>query len=467
MTSKYFVSQSNNATQSPRHEDIIQKNAFLGAFVSLWRLFFSFLFLASSVQAQSVDSLIQEAMKNNPQLKSVGYQIEAAGFRAGAAQALPAPTVGLEFSQIPTNSIGIVNDAISNNLSISQMFMLGGKLSAMSEMEMRRGKVLEQNLGSQKVQLRAKMKMNYYQLWLYDRQIEVQQKTISLLEELAQLMMPHVQTNRMRQADLLSLQAEVSSEKAKLLDMRSKRITVQNTMLSLLGRNDAAAAITTDSILSTGAITMSDVLLADKVKQVNPSLIAMDKMKEMNEAEITAAGKELIPDLMVQAMLMRMPNGMILTSGTRSVDAIQQSVAGMPMQKTDWMYSVMVSITLPFAPWSAERSTGKADEMRATNASIDAEKNAMQREMIYGLRSAMNKYVTADSLSRQYAGTIIPLMREAAEAQTVAYQTGQVPITTVLDARRMELMKQDDYLMTLVDRQMALAEIEMMVGAPL
>jgi len=39
-------------------------------------------------------------------------------------------------------------------------------------------------------------------------------------------------------------------------------------------------------------------------------------------------------------------------------------------------------------------------------------------------------------------------MREAAEAQTVAYQTGQVPITTVLDARRMELMKQDDYLMT-------------------
>jgi len=115
-------------------------------------------------------------MKNNPQLKSVEYQIEAAGFRASAAQALPAPTVGLEFSQIPTNSIGIVNDAISNNLSISQMFMLGGKLSAMSEMETRRGKVLEQNLGSQKVQLRAKMKMNYYQLWLYDRQMKCSRK---------------------------------------------------------------------------------------------------------------------------------------------------------------------------------------------------------------------------------------------------------------------------------------------------
>jgi outer membrane protein TolC len=68
---------------------------------------------------------------------------------------------------------------------------------------------------------------------------------------------------------------------------------------------------------------------------------------------------------------------------------------------------------------------------------------------------------------RQYQNEIIPLTRQSAEAQTVAYQTGQVPITTVLDSRRMELMKQDDYLMVLMDRQMALIEIEMMVGTPI
>jgi cobalt-zinc-cadmium efflux system outer membrane protein len=309
--------------------------------------------------------------------------------------------------------------------------------------------------------------MNYFQLWQYDRQIEVQQRTISLLEELARFMRPHVQTNRMRQADLLTIQAEVASEKSRLIEMRSKRVTVQNTLHSVLGRNDFTSVITTDSVLSSPSLTLSEDQLAGKVKQANPSLMAMDKMKEMNESEIIAANKELIPDIMVQAMVMRMPNGMILTGGLRSVDAIQQSVAGMPMQQTDWMYSVMASITLPFAPWSAERSTGKADEMRATNSSIDADKNAMQREMLSSLRSALNRYVIADSLSQQYSKVILPLLREAAEAQTIAYQTGQVPISTVLDARRMELMKQDDFLMALVDRQMALAEIEMMVGAPL
>jgi outer membrane protein TolC len=334
-------------------------------------------------------------------------------------------------------------------------------------MEKRKGKVLEQNLGSFQVQLRAKIKMNYYQLWLLDRQIEVQQRMLSLLNELAQNMQSHVMINRMRQADLFTIQAEVASEKSNLSGMYSKRTNLQNTVNSLLGRNDFTQSIRTDSTLTSASFVLSEFQLSEKVKQANPSLIAMDRMKEMNEAEITAANRELFPDVMLQAMIMRMPNGMILTGGPRSTEMIQQSVAGMAMQKTDWMYSIMASITLPFAPWSSERSTAKADEMRSTNLSIEAEKNAMQREMIASLRSALNRYATADSLAHQYQSEIFPLTHQSAEAQTVAYQTGQVPITTVLDSRRMELMKQDDYLMVLMDRKMVLVEIEMMVGTPL
>ncbi len=430
-------------------------------------LLFTFSFLLSQAIAQPVDSLIREAYKNNPQLKSFEYQIQATGFRASSSSAWPAPTIGIEFSQIPTNSTNFLNDAISNNISISQMFMLGGKLSAMSEMEKRKGSVLEQNVGSFQVQLRAKIKMNYYQLWLLDRQIEVQQRTLSLLNELSQNMQSHVMINRMRQADLFTIQAEFASEKSNLSGMVSKRSNLQNVVYSLLGRNDFTQSIRTDSLLSGNTVLLSEVQLSEKVKQANPSLLAMDRMKEMNEAGMSAANRELFPDVMLQAMVMRMPNGMVLTGGPRSTEMIQQSVAGMAMQKTDWMYSIMASITLPFAPWSSDHSTAKADELRVTNLSIDAEKNVMQREMIASLRSALNRYATADSLAHQYQNEIIPLTRQSAEAQTVAYQTGQVPITTVLDSRRMELMKQDDYLMVLMDRQMALVEIEMMVGAPL
>lgn len=309
--------------------------------------------------------------------------------------------------------------------------------------------------------------MNYAQLWLLDRQINVQERTVNLFLELAQAMQPHVITNRMRQADLYSVQAEVASERARLRDLRTKRFSLQSAINAILGREDLTRAVNSDSVMNTPPLVLDTRQLIEEAKAANPALSTMDRMKDMNEAEIDAAQKTLIPDLMIQGMIMRMPNGMLLTSGTRSVADIQQSAAGMAMTKTDWMYSIMASITLPFVPWSSERATSKAAEMRSNNLSIDAEKEAMQREMIATLRGAISRYQTADSLIREYESEILPLMRQAAEAQTGAYLTGQVPITTVLDARRMELMKRDDYLMVVADREMAYAEIEMMVGTSL
>jgi outer membrane protein, heavy metal efflux system len=422
--------------------------------------------LASAASAQSVDQLVEEALRNNPQVQSFAHQRDASESRAVASGALPAPTLGIEFSQIPTSSARIVNDAISNNISLSQMIMVGGKLSAMSEVERRKGDIIDQNKASFEVQLRGKIKMQYLQIWLLDRQIEVQRRMLALFDNLVQAMQPRVLTNRMREADLLSIRAEEASERAQLSEKVSRRKGLVSALNALIGRDDLATPVTPDTVLHDVSPAGNEALLAEQLRTGNPNLVAMDRMKDMNEAMISSAKRELIPDIMLQAMVMRMPNGMILTSGARSMEPIQSSVAGMPMQQTDWMYSIMASITLPFMPWSSERSSAKAEESRSMNLSIDAERSAMQREMLASLRSAMLQYATADSLAAQYNAEILPLSKQSADAQTVAYQNGQVPITTVLDARRMELMKHEDYFMVLMDRQMALVAMEMMVGMP-
>lgn len=431
------------------------------------QLVIAFSCLFSIARAQSVDSLVQEALKNNSQVKAFDYQRDAAEYRAQALGTLPPPTFGIEFSQVPLSTGNVVNGAVSNNVSLSQMFMIGGKLSAMSEVERRRGAVIGQNGVSFQAQLRAKVKMTYYQLWLLDRQVEVQNGTLTLLGDLIQFMEPHVVTNRMRRADLLTIQAEAASERARLQEQMSQRIGLVSGLNALLARNDLSTPIITESTLRVDRPRSSESILAEQIKVANPQLVSMDRMKDMNEAMIRSAQKDLIPDVMIQGMIMRMPNGMILTGGTRSAEAIQQSAMGMPMQKTEWMYSIMASVTLPFMPWSSARSSAKVEEMHATNLGIDAEREAMQREMIASLREALAKFTTADSLVRQYEAEILPLTKQSADAQTIAYQNGQVPVTTVLDARRMELMKQDDYLMVVMARQMALVEMELMVGSPI
>jgi|WetSurMetagenome_2_1015567.scaffolds.fasta_scaffold02158_2 outer membrane protein TolC len=420
-----------------------------------------------TARGQSVDALIREGLEKSSQLKSFDHQIQAAGFRSAAEGALPSPNLGLELSQIPANARNVVNDAISNNIAISQMFMLGGKLSAMSDVWTGKARVLEENRRAMAVQLRAKIRMNYAQLWLWDRRIEIQEKSAAMLEELSRSMAIKAQTNRLPVADHFAIQAEVLATRAKLVDMRSKRMATLYALNAGLGRDDLSAGVTPDSDLSFPALPLSEPQLAGLLRTDNPSLAAMERMKEMNASEISGARRELFPDLMVQAMAMRMPNGMLLTGGSRSVEMIQESAMGMPMQKTEWMYSLMVSISLPFAPWSAERSSGRAEEMQAMNLSLEAERVGMQREMLSGLRTAVARYGAADSLARLYADAVVPTLQQAAGAQTVAYLAGQASIAAVVDARRMELMKQDDYLMAAADREMAFAEIEMMVGSPL
>ncbi len=441
----------------------------------------------AGVLAQSADSLIRMAFKNNPQLTAISHQADAAEHRAASVGAMPAPTFGIEFSQVPTSSANILNDAISNNISLSQMFMLGGKLSLMSEMERKKGALLQHAKASLLVKLRASVRMNYIQLWLLDRQIEIRHRTIHVLDELAGSLASGVQTNRTQSADLLTVRAEAASERARIAELGAKRRAINNVLVSLTApqpafttttdsrservsaytREGAAGTITPDSVLPALPPFSSEADLAAALLDDNPTLATMDGMKQMNDLEIAAAKKELIPDLMLQAMVMRMPNGMILTGGQRSVDMIQMSADGMPTKNTEWMYSVMASVTLPFMPWSSQRSTAKTDELRSMNLNVDSQKLAMEREMVASLRSAVNTFETQDSLSRLYRETILPLMRDAAQARTVSYQTGRAPLSALLETYRMELMKTDDYLMTIMNAQMAFIDIEMMVGVPL
>lgn len=426
------------------------------------KVFLGFIFLwANIINAQSLDSLISEALRSNPQLKSIGYKIESAENRAKSVRALPAPSLGIEFSQIPVESGNLVNDAISNNLSFSQMFMLGGKLGAMSEAERKNVYVRQNEYASYKARLIGEIKMNYFNLWLADKKIEVQKRTIGLLNNLMTSLNVLYQTNRINQADIFTLTGEIASKKTELYNLERDRESVVYSLNYLIGRNNLSQAITSPDNISQDSLAYSEAELISKLSGENPELARMNAMNDMNEAMIRAARKELIPDLMLQGMVMRMPRGMILTSSS------DLSMTGMEGSKTEYMYSVMASITLPFMSWSSGKSKYKEEELRAEMRSVDYEKEDMRRSMIAGLKSALAKLNKNKDLKRLYKENVIPSYTQAAEAQVSSFQNNRTTLNSVIDAARMLLMQEMNYYMAQADYNMALAEIEMMIGVEL
>jgi len=416
------------------------------------------MFASIFINAQSVDSLVDEAVVNNPKLKSLEYKIKASEFRSESVNNLPPPNLSIEFAQVPINEYDILNQSISNNIALSQMFPIGGKLNAMAEVENKNTLVEGDNYNTYKVNLIAQVKMSYYSLWLLDRKLEIQQNNIVLLNDLLKSIQVSYYTNKINQADLLTVQSEIASNETQLLILEKQRESEIYKLNKLLGRDLNSKNIYTLEKIEADSLKLSQSQLEELLSDSNPSLKKMSSMIDMNKAMITANNKELIPDLMVQGMLMRMPRGMILTSASN---------LSMLDPKTEVMYSLMFSINLPFAPWSSGKIKYKEEELAAGINSIEEEKNDMQREMTAKLKKALVKYNTAKELAELYDKKVIPLYTSSTESQTAAYQIGKTGITTVIDSYRMLLMQKMNYYMSKADVQMSLAEVEMMVGANL
>jgi len=424
---------------------------FVPALCTLWLMFcFSRLTIA-----QSVDSLVAEAVRNNPQLKSLQYRITASEKRTESINTLPAPNFSVEFSQVPTNTFDVLNQSISNNFALSQMFPLGGKLSAMAEVERKNTLVEGNNYEIYKINLTAQVKMSYFTLWLIDRKVEVQKKNITLINDVIKSTESSYYTNRINQADVLTLQSEIASNETQLLILEKQKEAEVYNLNKLLGRDLNSKDVFALEIFDSDSLELTQTQLEELLANLNPSLSKMNSMIEMNKAMIDANNRELIPDLMVQGMFMRMPRGMILTS---------KSDLSMLDPKIETMYSLMFSINLPFTPWSINKYKAKEEELSAGINSIEYEKSDMLREMTSQLKMALVKYNTAVDLTKLYNDKVIPLYSKAAESQVSAYQNNRTGVTTVIDSYRMLLMQQMNFYMSQADTQMSLTEIEMMVG---
>ncbi|HYF02171.1 MAG TPA: TolC family protein [Patescibacteria group bacterium] len=417
-----------------------------------------FLLKTLTADAQTLDELLKEARQNNPQLQSYAFKIQAAQNRADAAAAWPAPTVGVEFEQVPFNSVNIFNDAISNNLMFSQMFMLGGKLDAMRDAEAVKGKVEEESQNIEALKVEQEIRMAYYSLWAIDRQIDLQRRSESVLKILLESSQAQYETGRAMQADLLMLQAEIASTRAQIEILADRREPQLTMLASFLGRSGPVQITTTSEILEHGNLPNDEVL---KAIAQNPEIRRMQRMIDMSRAEITAAEREKFPDLMLGAMFMRMPNGMVMTMFPR--EPVDPHAAPQPRQ-TDYMYSLMASVTLPFAPWSRDKYLLKSQEQEANIRATELEIRDMERMLAARTSAAATRFKTAERQQQLFKTSVVPLYRQALEAQISAYQSGRATITSVLEIVRMLQMKEMDFIMAQEEAAMARAEILSITG---
>jgi outer membrane protein TolC len=279
-----------------------------------------------------------------------------------------------------------------------------------------------------------------------------------LLNSLAEFTKARYNSSSQTENDLLLLQSEAAINRTQLA-LTDQEIKAQKTMLerytglSGLTRPDTA-------VLNMPNHVLSDEEIVRLLDEENPKLRQMEAMMAMNSGEAAANDKELIPDLMVEAMFMRMPQGMQLTTKT-SPDMITGNGT------KEYMYTLGASITLPFLPWTRKGIEAKTETLLFANKRIELEKNDMREEMLAQIRNAFARSAALAENEKTYREQVLPALEEAGDSAVRLYRSGNAGITKALEIRKMLLMEKMNYLMILEEEKMANIEAGMMLGISL
>jgi outer membrane protein, heavy metal efflux system len=390
-------------------------------------------------EAPPLESLLREALENNPGIESARFREQATEQRIDQMRSWMPPNLKYQFNRQPLGVMGQVDFMSMHTYSLSQMIPFPGKISARVDMERANYEMASFDRSDDEVQLAAKVKETYYELWMMEKKLEVNRDLQKLLENFV------ASAERMYEVDMAGLEAVLSAQ-TNVSKLRTEERTLKNdynkmlAMLNQLLDREPDTALGTIITLPAEDIPYDAAELEQRMLGHRPDIQAMRSGIDMNQAEIRFARREYYPDIMVDVMYMQMPGGMQDQVGT------------------------MVSLQIPLAPWSSNMVTKRVSEAQSERRSREKSLENMTTMARSELRQAFLDIETHLDVLRLYREEVIPNAEQTAESALGAFQAGKTEYLMVLDSFRMLEMFRMEYYMAQAEFHKAIAELERQAG---
>ncbi|MBQ0768922.1 MAG: TolC family protein [Bizionia sp.] len=369
----------------------------------------SFLFVLSA-QSQELQTLIDEALTNNPEIQKIDFQYQIASEKVNEVNSLP----NTEFN-VGIMAVKPEMDMPMENFRVSVMQMLPwfGTISARENYasSMADAQYVEVTIAKRKLAL--SVSQFYYQLYEIRAKQEVLDKNIALLESYERLALTSLEVGKASAVDVLRLQIrqnELIQEKD-VLTQQNKGI--QAALNSLMNRdyNQEVTVVTTMDIPEDDSFNGYDALT------LNPELLKYDKLYESIEHSELLNQKE---------------GGPMIGFG---VEYINQESSPMITSAYKDMIMPMVSVSIPIFNKKYKSQT-KQNDLRKQE--IQSQKD----ERLNMLTSELSKAISQRNQSRIKFKTQKNNLKQAENAEEILiknYETGTINFNDVLDIQELQL----------------------------
>lgn len=391
----------------------------------------------------TLDSLIDEALNNNPQIQVSYNNWKAAEYKVKQVKSLPDPMA--RYTYLGENIETRVGPQEAK-YGLSQKIPFPGKLKLKAKAQSKHADMFKEKYKATKREVIKNIKFVYYDVFWIDKAIQITEEEKSILESLEKVAQRRYESNLTPQQDVIKVQVELSRLIKTLFLLKQNRKSLVAKMNSILNR-PKGTRLGSVSRLKPQEFQYQLDHLHKIAKDSRQELLMASLNIEKAEYEKSLASLDYFSDF------------------TLSFDYIQVGSGHTTMSNDGqdaWMGGVAINIPIWFNKLRAQIKE-KETKLEASKKNYQNVENSVA----YEIEDLYFKIITYKDIISLYKTALIPQTEQSFAAAKTGYEAGKVDFLNWLDSERVFLQTRLAYYKTIVDYQKSIAFLERIVGKDL
>lgn len=391
---------------------------------------------------ERLSGLIEEAVKNNPELKAFEEKIRVYRERPSQAESLDDPRLKLSIVNVPLDTFSFNQEPMTQKqMTIMQKFPFPGKLALKGAMAGQELEIVKKEYMEKKNDIVKQVKVVYNNLSFINKAIEITENNKALLKEFIKIAETKYAVGKGLQQDVLKSQVELSRMIDRLISLRQKKQTAIARLNTLLNRPTQMPFEEIEEISQTGFNLTFEGLQQIAVEN-RPVLLGLRHLINRYRFAYKFAKKDYYPDFDVG-----------IGYGQRD--------DGATVERTDFV-SAFVTINIPL--WYKTRESRKVAEEEANIRKATEQYNAMKNNLFFQIKDILTEIEENEQQIELFSTGIIPQSTMSLQSAIAGYKVNKVDFITLVNNQITLYNYEIDYYRFIADYENKLAELEAAVG---
>jgi outer membrane protein, heavy metal efflux system len=387
----------------------------------------------------NVDRLVDEALRNNPEILAAREKAEAAREKIPQAYSLDDPMLGVGVTNLPTTFSFKDDEMTQKEITISQKLPFPGKRGLMAEVAEKEADASLVEVEEIANRITREVKTVYFDLSHVDRTLAVTHRNKQVLESLVRIGEARYSLGQGAQQEVLAAHVEISKMVDEILMLEQNRLALEAKLAALLNREpEGRFGEIEDVAFRKQPIDIKR--LQETAVETNPMLKSLREMVAARQKAVALAEREVYPDLTLK-----------LGYGQR--DDLRDMVSG------------MAEINVPI--FYATKQSPKIAEARADVRTAEARYRAARNEIASMVASMATMVQRQERQVDLYESGILPQARLLTQSAMSAYSVNKSEFGMLLESHIRQHRYELDYHQALTEHEKNLAQLEYAVGRPL